>query len=73
MKKMIPEIKRENIKEIRKILNLNQQQFANEVGASVSTVSLWERKKGELKHIYKNKINKIINKYKRKGNMNESK
>ncbi len=42
---------RRDIKKLRKKMGLTQEQFAAEVGVTVSTVNRWENGKGKPQHL----------------------
>lgn len=50
----------ERVREIRKLLNLTQEEFAHQVGVTVSTVNRWEKKKSTPHKVIMQKIESLV-------------
>ena len=48
-----------NIKQIRKKLNLTQEQLANKLGVSWATVNRWENNKTKPSHLAQKEIDRL--------------
>lgn len=58
-------IKKEDIKGIRKLTELSQTQFAEYVGVSVDTIRKWEQGKANPSPLAWEKLQKVVNNLKR--------
>ena len=49
----------EDVRQLRESLRMTQEEFAREVGVSFSTVSRWERGRGEPSRLARRQIDKL--------------
>lgn len=49
-----------NIKQLRKKVNLTQEQLANKLGVSWTTISRWENNKTKPSHLAQKEIDRLI-------------